>query len=974
MQSASPGPKKALILAMPFATPEFPPLGATLIRSVLVASGVPADIVYGHLVFSKLVAGDPFVETSLSQVPICEIAFTPYYFDRSVEQAAEALREYVLEMALNAAAHPLERYIGIVRNAGRCVDSLFESIRWEEYDVVGFSLLMGQTVSSLALAKRIKEAHPDISIIIGGAQTQSPMGEEMLRSFRDFDYVVQGEADGIVAPFIQELRLGKRRDFVTPGVLYRDESGRPQSSGDTAPFTEMDELPVPDFSDFFAQMDGLGLTHIAPYLPLETSRGCWWGQKHHCTFCGIDDKIMVYRSKSPERALQEIVTLSQRHQYTEFFTVDSIINFKFFNELLPVLGQLRRKRRWDFTFFFETKSNISRDQARRFRYGGVNQVQPGVESFNDHVLELMDKGTTAVRQIQCLKLLAEQEIIASWNLIIRNPGETEADYRELVDLIPFLHHLPPLHEGGLIPMQINRYAPYHNEPARYGITNIRPKPYYEKIYPRDSVDLNRLGFYFDCDFKLPQSEEMAGLHASLGEAMATWRDCYIPNALLQFNGPNFVRVVDRRSWQPGAPVTPGKEREYVFKGVAARVFSYCADMRTIGAVHRQFCDELSDKELDALVDRFVSLRLMYRSSSNEVISLPLVTEALSHFRFVPGSVAGKAEKLESLVPAGTLVAAAAGAAASDDGRLAVRTKSSPYSGASGSGSVLGDIQASAPSQLERVLQVGRRPPLLVLEDLEATADRTGSLRFKLEGLESANGIDLELLEALAQVRGERHLGYEFSGEVRSVPDVEVAEQMRYAGISSVRLANSVGEEECCPIAANLQRIGAVKALRAANISVEWELDSRTWFMSLEDQKRMADICLAAGHLPNPQLGGVEPTGPLAEALRLWSATYRSRILTYARGPEFIRIFERRENDRNWRFLNLRGVYAEVLLSCERPQSIAGLLSEMGGLTEHQISVCLDALMSQGLICASNDRYLALPIRRAIEERWASGDN
>jgi ribosomal peptide maturation radical SAM protein 1 len=966
--------KKVLILAMPFATPEFPPLGATLIRSILVSSGIPADIIYGNLVFSKLVAGEVFVETSLSQVAICELAFTPYYFQKSVREAAEALMEYAREMELNADSHKLERYIGIVENAGKCVESLFESVRWEDYDVVGFSLLMGQTVSSLALAKRIKKAHPDISIVIGGAQTQSPMGDEMLRSFHDFDYVLQGEADGIVVPFIEELRLGKRKDFLTRGVLYRDDAGKVHSSGDALPFDDLDSLPVPDFRDFFAQMDSLGITHIAPYLPLETSRGCWWGQKHHCTFCGIDDKIMIYRSKSPERALQEIVTLSRRHQYTEFFTVDSIINFKFFNELLPVLGELRRKQSWDLTFFFETKSNISRDQARRFRYGGVNQVQPGLESFSDHILKLMDKGTTAVRQIQCLKFLAEQEIVASWNLIIRNPGETETDYREMVDLIPFLHHLPPLHTGGLIPMQINRYAPYHNEPARYNIANIRPKPYYEKIYPQESADLNRLAFYFDCDFAFPQSEDMRRLHESLEKALNLWLDCYVPNSLLQFNGPNFIRVVDKRSWQRGDPVTAGNEREYVFEGVVARVFSYCADMRSMGAVLRQFGDELSNAELHALIERFVSLRLMYRSSSNELISLPLVTEALSHFRFVPGYVDHQqAKKPDPFVQVETLVGTAVGGDVHNDGRLSVKSKPDLYPSASGSCSVVKEIQASEPFQSECVLQVGQRRPLRVLEDLEALASRTRSLRFRLDGLEAESGIDPDLLEALARVRGERHLAYEFYCELHSVPGTELAQQMRSAGILSVVLAKSLGENENCTTVANIHRIAAVKALTTASISVAWELDERTWSMPTEKQQRMVAICQAASHLPPPQLGNVKPAAPLGEALRFWKVNYGSRMLTYARGPEFIRVFERRADDRNWRFINLRGVYADVLLHCDQPKTIEALRIKMNDPTD-QISVYLDALAAQGLICGSNDQYLALPVRRAIEERWASGDN
>ena len=39
---------------------------------------------------------------------------------------------------------------------------------------------------------------------------------------------------------------------------------------------------------------------------IEFSRGCWWGQIHPCTFCGLNGKINIYREKSPQRLLEEI--------------------------------------------------------------------------------------------------------------------------------------------------------------------------------------------------------------------------------------------------------------------------------------------------------------------------------------------------------------------------------------------------------------------------------------------------------------------------------------------------------------------------------------------------------------------------------------------------------------------------------------------------------------------------------------------
>ena len=51
------------------------------------------------------------------------------------------------------------------------------------------------------------------------------------------------------------------------------------------------------------------LRRVVPTLLFETSRGCWWGAKSHCTFCGLNGETMAFRSKSPRRALDELEQL-----------------------------------------------------------------------------------------------------------------------------------------------------------------------------------------------------------------------------------------------------------------------------------------------------------------------------------------------------------------------------------------------------------------------------------------------------------------------------------------------------------------------------------------------------------------------------------------------------------------------------------------------------------------------------------------
>ena len=75
--------------------------------------------------------------------------------------------------------------------------------------------------------------------------------------------------------------------------------------------------------DYVAQFGASSLTAVeTPTLALETSRGCWWGQKHHCTFCGLNGEDMQYRSKSGPRAREELDFLVDRHANRLVHVVD----------------------------------------------------------------------------------------------------------------------------------------------------------------------------------------------------------------------------------------------------------------------------------------------------------------------------------------------------------------------------------------------------------------------------------------------------------------------------------------------------------------------------------------------------------------------------------------------------------------------------------------------------------------------------
>src|SRR5262249_1542590 len=153
--------------------------------------------------------------------------------------------------------------------------------------------------------------------------------------------------------------------------------------GGAAPLAhDLDGLPDPDYDEYFETLFRIGrervLGNSPPMLLFESARGCWWGEKHHCTFCGLNAAGMVFRSKSVERARDELRRLSSRYKVVNFEAVDNIMDSEYLEKLCRPLGD----ERLDYQIFYEVKSNLTPAQLRTMARAGVRTIQPGIESLS----------------------------------------------------------------------------------------------------------------------------------------------------------------------------------------------------------------------------------------------------------------------------------------------------------------------------------------------------------------------------------------------------------------------------------------------------------------------------------------------------------------------------------------------------------------------------------------------------------------
>jgi ribosomal peptide maturation radical SAM protein 1 len=322
----------------------------------------------------------------------------------------------------------------------------------------------------------------------------------------------------------------------------------------TEPIRDMRTVFAPDYADFFATLRPLQAAGILPdwlprYLTMETSRGCWWGAKNHCSFCGLNGEGMAFREKPVATVLGELDAL-EHWGVDHVFMTDNIMPMRYLRELWPDLAERGPRMK----MFYEVKANLTEAQLDTMAMGGIVTIQPGIESLSSDLLKLMRKGVTAHQNIALLRHCRGIGMRVHWGMIYGFPGEEAHHYEAMIGLIPKLAHLHG--PTGRNPILIDRYSPYYNDPIGLGIGEIAPFPGYRQLYPPD-VGADEVGYHFSGSYTTPLLSDpdlIARLHAVMDEWKLAWRQEKLP-ALELFDIGATKAVLDTRPLAH-APLTP----------------------------------------------------------------------------------------------------------------------------------------------------------------------------------------------------------------------------------------------------------------------------------------------------------------------------------------------------------------------------------------------------------------------------------
>ena len=451
--------------------------------------------------------------------------------------------------------------------------------------------LLSQLTSSLYFITQISKLAPHVPIVIGGSSCSGELGRSLFGSFPQIRYVIQGEGE------LPLLNLVKNLDQQDPGLVPM------------AQITNLDDLPVPDFDDYFQALGRLGSDkRFLPKIPVEMSRGCWWNR---CAFCNLNLQWKGYRSKSRQRMIMELKALSDKYQLLGFSFMDNLLPQKDMESFFERVSTLNK----DFELFAEIRATTPRSTLEAMGKAGMREVQVGVEALSSGLLRKINKGTTVMDNVEIMKNCERPGFPSlTGNLIMEFPFSDEKDVSETLVALDFVLPFRPLKA---IPFWLGYGSPVWEDRLHYGIRRVFNHPNYRHIFPQHVMRSLRTmiqGYH-------GQLREQRRLWRPVKEKVAQWTKRYLTlqegtsnEPILSYrDGGDFLIIRERR------PST--YPMVHKLKGTSRKIYLFCETQRNVKEIIARF-PSFSASEIETFLRMMVRKRLMF-NEGDKFLSLAI---------------------------------------------------------------------------------------------------------------------------------------------------------------------------------------------------------------------------------------------------------------------------------------------------------------------------------------------------------------
>ncbi len=337
-----------------------------------------------------------------------------------------------------------------------------------------------QLMPALVIARYFRAQVPGIHISLGGPVINllHAEGHQRLLDLEFVDSVVSGEGEGPLLRLVEGLRQPRPGPAIvateTPAV--RAEPGSSSKIDEVAlrPGTTYMRIAVPPRETRDTSL----------WMPVLQSRGCYWGR---CAFCSYDcqSPLARYRFRPFDDVVDDIA----------HYRAQGVRSFNLLADAIPPkhAGRLAneiRRRELDIEWgcFIRADSHFTVDLLRDLRDSGFTTGCVGMESSNDRILRLMNKGYESAQLRTFFDRVREAGLrLGQINVIVDFPSTT---YDEAMGVLEFCHqHRDVTRSFSIHNFVLDESSAVGRNPERYGLTVDR-----ESLPRRWNMECNAIAF------------------------------------------------------------------------------------------------------------------------------------------------------------------------------------------------------------------------------------------------------------------------------------------------------------------------------------------------------------------------------------------------------------------------------------------------------------------------------------------------
>ncbi len=296
-----------------------------------------------------------------------------------------------------------------------------------EYSLIGISICdLSQVVPGLTLARMLKERY-DAHISLGGNYIYKIRNDlknipEFFDLFCDSLQIGDGEKSIIT---LCDMLSGKCDISGVYSLVYKNSEGEIITNKE-APLLDMDKIEFPDFAGYdFSKYFSADII-----MPVQLSKGCYWGK---CTFCDFYTGQQCYDTKSVSRAADEVEALIEKYGFHHFAFVDEAVPPAYYNRF--ALELIKRNVRIKFYSFARLEKGFTPEVLKNLYDAGACFFAWGYEAHSPRIMKLLNKGVDVDYR---LTLLENAKAVGLWNhctFLLSYPTETAEETEATKNII-----------------------------------------------------------------------------------------------------------------------------------------------------------------------------------------------------------------------------------------------------------------------------------------------------------------------------------------------------------------------------------------------------------------------------------------------------------------------------------------------------------------------------------------------------------